>query len=55
MNPVLRPIVVCGPSGSGKSTLLRKLIDEFEDYLGFTVSRKLFALKLVPAINKRES
>ncbi|XP_074593022.1 guanylate kinase-like isoform X3 [Brevipalpus obovatus] len=38
MNPVLRPIVVCGPSGSGKSTLLRRLIDEFQDYLGFTVS-----------------
>lgn len=40
MNSTLRPLVVCGPSGSGKSTLLKKLIDEFGDYLGFSVSRK---------------
>lgn len=35
-----RPLVVCGPSGSGKSTLLKKLLAEFGDYFGFSVSRK---------------
>ncbi|KAI1285745.1 Guanylate kinase [Halotydeus destructor] len=33
-----RPIVVCGPSGSGKSTLLKRLMEEFNDYFGFSVS-----------------
>lgn len=35
-----RPLVICGPSGSGKSTLLKKLMSEFSDYFGFSVSRK---------------
>lgn len=37
---VSRPLVVCGPSGSGKSTLLRKLMSEFGQYLGFSISRE---------------
>ena len=35
-----RPLVICGPSGSGKSTLLRRLMSEFNDYLGFSISRE---------------
>ncbi|KAJ8955440.1 hypothetical protein NQ318_003539 [Aromia moschata] len=31
-------IVLCGPSGSGKSTLLAKLLKEFPDKFGFSVS-----------------
>ncbi|XP_025017079.1 guanylate kinase [Tetranychus urticae] len=38
IDPMIRPIVICGPSGSGKSTLLRRLMADFKDYLGFTVS-----------------
>lgn len=34
----LAPLVLCGPSGSGKSTLMKKLIAEFEDSFGFSVS-----------------
>ncbi len=33
-----RPLVVCGPSGSGKSTLIKKLMAEFGDKIGFSVS-----------------
>lgn len=35
-----RPLVICGPSGSGKSTLLRRLMSEFSQYLGFSISRE---------------
>ena len=35
-----RPLVICGPSGSGKSTLLKKLLAEFGEYFGFSVSRE---------------
>lgn len=35
---VPRPLVLCGPSGSGKSTLLSKLLEEFPDSFGFSVS-----------------
>jgi len=35
-----RPLVICGPSGSGKSTLLKRLMNEFGDFIGFSVSRK---------------
>lgn len=35
---VLRPLVICGPSGSGKSTLLKKLMAEFNDSFGFSIS-----------------
>jgi len=34
------PLVIAGPSGSGKSTLLKKLMEEFQDCFGFSVSRK---------------
>lgn len=33
-----RPLVLCGPSGSGKSTLLKRLLEEFPDRFGFSVS-----------------
>ncbi|KOB75940.1 Guanylate kinase, partial [Operophtera brumata] len=33
-----RPLVLCGPSGSGKSTLLKRLLNEFPDKFGFSVS-----------------
>ncbi|XP_022079268.1 guanylate kinase-like isoform X2 [Acanthaster planci] len=33
-----RPCVLCGPSGSGKSTLIKKLMEEYKDYFGFSVS-----------------
>jgi len=32
------PLVIAGPSGSGKSTLLKKLMEEFQDCFGFSVS-----------------
>ena len=33
-----RPVVVCGPSGVGKGTLLGKLMKEYPDDFGFSVS-----------------
>lgn len=33
-----RPLVLCGPSGSGKSTLLKRLMEEYSDCFGFSVS-----------------
>ncbi|XP_026320048.1 guanylate kinase isoform X2 [Hyposmocoma kahamanoa] len=33
-----RPLVLCGPSGSGKSTLLKRLLKEFPDKFGFSIS-----------------
>ncbi|SCV05644.1 LANO_0H12024g1_1 [Lachancea nothofagi CBS 11611] len=33
-----RPIILSGPSGSGKSTILKKLLEEFPDKFGFSVS-----------------
>ena len=33
-----RPLVICGPSGSGKSTLLKRLMAEYPDTFGFSVS-----------------
>lgn len=35
-----KPVVLSGPSGAGKSTLLKKLMKEFENVFGFSVSRK---------------
>lgn len=32
------PLVLCGPSGAGKSTLISKLMAEFPDDFGFSVS-----------------
>lgn len=34
----LRPLVVSGPSGSGKSTLVKKLMKEYTNRFGFSVS-----------------
>lgn len=36
------PLVLAGPSGSGKSTLLKRLMNEFQDCFGFSISRKFF-------------
>ncbi|KAK3722634.1 guanylate kinase [Vermiconidia calcicola] len=33
-----RPIVISGPSGAGKSTLLKRLLDQYPDRFGFSVS-----------------
>ncbi|XP_058481093.1 guanylate kinase isoform X3 [Solea solea] len=33
-----RPVVFSGPSGAGKSTLLKKLMKEYENIFGFSVS-----------------
>lgn len=33
-----KPLVMCGPSGAGKSTLLKKLMAEFGERFGFSVS-----------------
>lgn len=33
-----RPLVLFGPSGSGKSTLLKKMLEDFPDRFGFSVS-----------------
>eukprot|EP00094_Tigriopus_californicus_P009136 TCALIF_08807-PA protein Name:"Similar to Guk1 Guanylate kinase (Mus musculus)" AED:0.11 eAED:0.11 QI:0/-1/0/1/-1/1/1/0/194 len=33
-----RPLVLCGPSGSGKSTLTKRLLEEFPDQFGLSVS-----------------
>ncbi|XP_022902113.2 guanylate kinase-like [Onthophagus taurus] len=33
-----RPLVLCGPSGSGKSTFLSKLMTDFPNRFGFSVS-----------------
>lgn len=35
-----RPVVLSGPSGAGKSTLLKKLMKEYDNVFGFSVSRK---------------
>ncbi|KAI2804579.1 hypothetical protein BLOT_003566 [Blomia tropicalis] len=36
------PLVIAGPSGSGKSTLLKRLMEEFQDCFGFSVSQYYF-------------
>uniref|UniRef100_A0A7N5JNS5 Guanylate kinase n=1 Tax=Ailuropoda melanoleuca TaxID=9646 RepID=A0A7N5JNS5_AILME len=33
-----RPVVLSGPSGAGKSTLLKKLLNDYDDIFGFSVS-----------------
>lgn len=35
---VSKPLLFCGPSGSGKSTLLKRLLEDFPDRFGFSVS-----------------
>lgn len=37
-------LVVSGPSGSGKSTLLKRLLVQFPEKFGFSISRKHFFL-----------
>jgi len=32
------PLVLCGPSGSGKSTVMKKLMAEYGEFFGFSVS-----------------
>jgi len=32
------PLIFCGPSGAGKSTLVKRLMDDFPNRFGFTVS-----------------
>ncbi|XP_018566937.1 guanylate kinase-like isoform X2 [Anoplophora glabripennis] len=34
----VRPLLIFGPSGSGKSTLVKKMLEEFPDKFGFSVS-----------------
>ncbi|XP_028328819.1 guanylate kinase-like isoform X1 [Gouania willdenowi] len=34
----VRPVVLAGPSGSGKSTLVKKLMNEYQNVFGFSVS-----------------
>lgn len=34
----LKPLVICGPSGVGKSTLIKRLLVEFPNSFGFSVS-----------------
>lgn len=39
MHPQIpRPLIFCGPSGSGKSTLVKRLMNDFPNRFGFTVS-----------------
>lgn len=38
MRNVTKPLLFCGPSGSGKSTLLKRLLEDFPDKFGFSVS-----------------
>ena len=38
--PMSRSIVLSGPSGCGKSTLIKKLMKDYPDHFGFSVSRK---------------
>uniref|UniRef100_A0A670JSH7 Guanylate kinase 1 n=1 Tax=Podarcis muralis TaxID=64176 RepID=A0A670JSH7_PODMU len=37
-----RPVVLSGPSGAGKSTLLKKLLKDYENVFGFSVSHYHF-------------
>jgi ribose 1,5-bisphosphokinase PhnN len=39
-------LVVSGPSGAGKSTLLKKLLSEYPNKFGFSISRKYKSSKL---------
>lgn len=38
INAYPRPLVLFGPSGSGKSSLLKKILEDFPDKFGFSVS-----------------
>ncbi|KAF5306420.1 hypothetical protein FQA39_LY08929 [Lamprigera yunnana] len=37
-NLASKPLVICGPSGSGKSTLVNKLLQDFPNKFGYSVS-----------------
>ncbi|XP_057661335.1 uncharacterized protein LOC130896933 isoform X3 [Diorhabda carinulata] len=38
MTAVIRPLIICGPSGVGKSTLVAKILEEYPEKFGFSVS-----------------
>ncbi|CAG9856134.1 unnamed protein product [Phyllotreta striolata] len=38
MAGAVRALIVCGPSGVGKSTMVARILDEFPDSFGFSVS-----------------
>merc|ERR1712156_212006 len=38
VSPGPSPLVLCGPSGAGKSTLLKKMLDQYKNQFGFSVS-----------------
>uniref|UniRef100_A0ACB8FVQ2 Guanylate kinase n=1 Tax=Sphaerodactylus townsendi TaxID=933632 RepID=A0ACB8FVQ2_9SAUR len=40
-----RPVVLSGPSGAGKSTLLKRLLKDYENVFGFSVSREYQAIQ----------
>ena len=40
--PESRSIVLSGPSGCGKSTIIKKLMNDYPEKFGFSVSRKNF-------------
>ena len=35
---IQRPVVICGPSGTGKTTMINKLMSDFPDVFGLSVS-----------------
>ena len=47
-----KPLVLCGPSGSGKSTVMKKLMGEYGEYFGFSVSHTTrylnFSMNIIP-------
>lgn len=45
--PTIKSVVISGPSGSGKSTLVNKLIAEYPDKFGFSISRNFLNLIIV--------
>ena len=38
LDAACRPLIICGPSGAGKSTLIKKLVKEYPNDFGFSVS-----------------
>ena len=50
-----KPLVMAGPSGCGKSTLMKKLLAEFPDMFGFSVSRRYSKHKPQNEVNSNTS
>ena len=48
-----KPLVLCGPSGSGKSTVMKKLMGEYGEYFGFSVSHTTRYLNFLIIILKK--